>query len=151
MKTYIKAVALAGIALALGISARAADQPSVIGKWKAEFDSQIGTQKYTFEFKTEDGKLTGKAVGIRDNATNEVTLADIKLKDDEISFAEPLKIQDNDVRVEYSGKVTGDEMKLHRKVGDFAEYDITAKRVKESDAKSQTESKPATSSPAAKP
>lgn len=148
MKHYIKAVALAGIALALGISARAADQPNVIGKWKAEFESQIGTQKYTFEFKTEDGKLTGKAVGIRDDATNEVALADVKLKDDQISFAEPLRIQDNDVRVEYSGKVAGDEMKLHRKVGEFAEYDITAKRVKDSDAKPQAESKPAAGSPA---
>ena len=61
---------------------------------------------------------------------------------------EPLKIQDNDVRVEYSGKVTGDEMKLHRKVGEFAEYDITAKRVKDSDAKPQAESKPAAGLPA---
>ena len=44
---------------------------------------------------------------------------------------ETLKIQDMEVTVEYKGKLAGDELKLHRKVGEFAEYDIVAKRVVE--------------------
>ena len=35
------------------------------------------------------------------------------------------------LRIEYTGKVSGDEIKLHRKVGDIAEEDLVAKRVKE--------------------
>jgi hypothetical protein len=33
----------------------------VTGAWKAEFDSQIGLQKYTFTFKEDGTNLTGKA------------------------------------------------------------------------------------------
>ena len=50
---------------------------------------------------------------------------------DEVSFTESLKVQDQEVVVEYKGKIVGDELKLHRKVGEIAEYDIVAKRVVE--------------------
>jgi hypothetical protein len=93
--------------------------------------------------------LTGRAVGIRDNATNDAAITEVKIDKDKISFVEPLKMQDNDVRIEYSGTVSGDEIKLHRKVGDFAEYDIVAKRVKEGGT--DAVATPATNSTPAKP
>jgi hypothetical protein len=145
MKKYFRLFILAVFACALAVVARAAED-SIVGKWKAEFDSQIGHQKYTFEFKIEEGKLTGKAISERESGTNEVKIANGKIEKDEISFTEPLKIQDNEVQVEYKGKISGDELKLHRKVGDFAEYDIVAKRVKESDAKSDAKSNGSTGS-----
>ena len=74
--------------------------------------------------------------------TNEVKLVEIKTDKDEISFVEPLKLQDNELRIEYKGKLKDDEIKLHRKVGDIAEYDIVAKRVKETDAKAETKAEP---------
>ena len=148
MKHSIKTVALASLALALVVPAWSADE-SFVGKWKAEFDSQIGTQKYTFEFKLEDGKLAGKAIGERQMGTNEVKLVEIKTDKDEISFVEPLRLQDarvagvtNEVRIEYKGKLKDDEIKLHRNVTDIAEYDIVAKRVKETGAKAETKTEP---------
>ena len=155
MKNSTKIFALAAFALALVGSAFAQD--NVAGKWKAQFDSQIGTQKYTFEFKVDGTNVTGKAIGERQIGTNEVAITEGKINGDEISFVEPLKFQDNDIRVEYKGKLAGDELKLHRKVGDLAEYDIVAKRVKAGDAKADapSEAKPAatteTNSPPAKP
>ena len=137
MKNSIKTVALASLALALVVPAWSADE-SFVGKWKAEFDSQVGRQKYTFEFKLEDGKLTGKAIGERQMGTNEVKLVDFRTNKDEISFVEPLTLQGNTVRIEYKGKLKDDEIKLHRKVPDIAEYDIVAKRVKETGAKAET-------------
>ena len=128
MKNIIKTTGLAAFALAFVGSALAQD--SIDGKWKAQFDSQIGTQNYTFEFKVDGTNVTGKAIGERQIGTNEVAITEGKINGDEISFVEPLKLQDNDVRIEYKGKVAGDELKLHRKVGDIAEYDIVAKRVK---------------------
>ncbi|HEY5042402.1 MAG TPA: hypothetical protein VIK53_10405 [Verrucomicrobiae bacterium] len=130
MKNFTKTLVLAACALAVAGVVRAED--SVVGKWKAEFDSQIGTQKYTYEFKLDGTNLVGRAIGERDNGSNDVAVTDLKVDKDKISFGEPLKIQDNDVTVEYSGTIAGDEMKLHRKVGDFAEYDIVAKRAKDS-------------------
>ena len=143
MKKSIKTVALASLALALVVPAWGADE-SFVGKWKAEFDSQVGKQKYTFEFKLEDGKLAGKATGERQMGTNEVKLVELKIDKDEISFVEPLRLPDrrdakqiNEVRIEYKGKLKDDEIKLHRKAPGISEYDIVAKRVKETDAKAE--------------
>ena len=33
----------------------------ITGKWRAEFDTQIGRQKYLYDFKAEGDKITGKA------------------------------------------------------------------------------------------
>ena len=152
MKTYTKSIALAALTLALAGSAWSADT-TVAGKWKGQFDSQIGLQKYTYEFKVDGTNLTGNAIGIRDNGTNNVAIAEGKINKDEISFVEPLKFQDNELRIEYTGKVAGDEIKFHRKVGDFAEEDFVAKRVKEAEPKTEVkpEAKAATNSPPAKP
>jgi hypothetical protein len=154
MKKFITTLSIVAAGLALTGSARAAED-SFVGKWKAQFDSQIGVQKYTYEFKIEDGKLTGKAVGERETGTNDVKIVEGKNNKDEISFVEPLKFNDQEIRIEYTGKIKGDVIKFHRKVGDLAEYDFEAKRVKD-DAKAdaQPEEKPAakagTNAPAGK-
>jgi hypothetical protein len=111
----------------IAVSAIAAD---IDGKWRAEFDSQIGQQKYIFELKADGEKLMGKASFERQNQKGEVELKDGKIAKDEVSFVETLKIQDREIRIEYKGKIAGDELKLHRKVGELAEYDIVAKREK---------------------
>jgi hypothetical protein len=102
----------------------------VNGNWQAEFDSQIGQQKYTFMFTVKGDKLTGKAIGDIKGEKRETEIQDGKVKGADISFVEPLKIMDMEIKIEYIGKIMGDEIKLKRKVGDFAEYDITLKRVK---------------------
>ena len=74
--------------------------------------------------------LTGKAFGIRDNGTNDVAITEGSVTTNGISFVEPLKFDDNDIRIEYTGKVNGDEIQFHRQVGDFGSEDFTAKRIK---------------------
>jgi hypothetical protein len=132
MKHILKTTGLAALALAFVGGALA--QNNITGKWKSQFDSQIGTQKYTFEFKLDGTNLVGRAIGERENGTNDVAITDGKIDGDKISFVEPLTMQDNEIRIEYSGTIAGDELKLHRKVGDFAEYDIVAKRVTDAGA-----------------
>ena len=56
---------------------------------------------------------------------------DVKVSGDDISFAEPLNFDGQEIRIDYKGKVSGDEMKLTRQVGDFATEELVAKRVKE--------------------
>jgi hypothetical protein len=110
---------------------RAADPA---GTWKSEFQTQAGQMKYTYQLKTDGDKVTGQAIRNRDGeiATNIITEG--KIKDDDISFVEQAKFQDQDIRIQYTGKITGDEMKLTRKVGDFGTSDIVAKREKEAPA-----------------
>ena len=145
MKPSVKTLAFVALALTASQFTRAED--GIAGKWRAEFDSQIGRQKYTFELKMDGTNLVGRAVGERENGTNDVAIVDAKIDKDKVSFVEPLNFQDNEIRIEYSGTLAGDELKLHRKVGDFAEYDIVAKRLKADDAKAA----PATNAPPSKP
>jgi hypothetical protein len=116
---------LVALSLVLTGLAHAAD---LAGKWTAEFDSPIGVQKYVYEFKTEGGKLTGKAAHDHSMGKGETALKDIKLTGDEVSFTEPLKINDMEITVTYKGKITANEMKLTRVVGDFGSEELVAKR-----------------------
>jgi hypothetical protein len=138
MKNFAKLIAAGAFALA-AIGVASADD-NFAGKWQADFDSQIGHQKYTFDFKIDGTNVTGHAIGVRTTGTNDIEITEGSINQGEISFVEPLKLQDNEIRIEYKGKLAGDEIKFHRKVGDFAEYDIVAKRVKET---SETNSPPA--------
>jgi len=105
------------------VAALAAD---INGKWTADFNTQVGEQKYTYEFHVDGSKLTGKAIG----QFGESEIKEGKVDGDNISFVENLNFQGNDLRVEYTGKIDGDEIKFTRKVGDFATEELTAKRVK---------------------
>lgn len=127
MKTSNRLLIALSLAMALASFGRAAD---IDGKWQAEFDSQIGVQKYVFDLKAEGEKLTGTAASERMERKSTVELKDGRIAKDEVSFVEPLKFEDQEIRIEYKGRVVGDELKLHRKVGDLAEYDIVARRVK---------------------
>jgi len=120
-------VAVLGVAFLYALPAAAAD---ATGKWTAEFETQVGVQKYTFDLKAEGGKVTGKASFERMGEKGEVELQDGKVAGDDISFVETLDFQGNKVPITYAGKVAGDEIKFTRKVGDFATEEFVAKRVK---------------------
>ena len=107
--------------------ARAADHA---GKWTAEFDSQIGVQKYLFEFKVDGDKLSGKATFDQAMGKGDTGRKDIKVSGDSFTFTEPMKFNDSEIGIAYTGKIDGDEIKLTRTVGDFATEQLVAKRAK---------------------
>ena len=107
--------------LAFAVAAHAAD---ISGKWTAEFDTQIGVQKYTYEFKVDGGKLTGKAISQNGSAE----IQEGKVSGDDVSFVEMLDFQGMQIRIDYKGKVAGDEIKFTRQVGEFATEQLVAKR-----------------------
>ena len=100
------------------------------GKWRTEFDTQIGKQKYLYDLKIDGDKITGEATGEVNGDKHTVELKDGKLKGDEVSFVEQFEYQGNSIRIDYTGKIGGDELKLTRKVGDFATEELVAKREK---------------------
>jgi enterochelin esterase-like enzyme len=102
----------------------------VTGTWKSEFDSQIGSQKYTFTFKQGGTNLTGKASSEIADQKREADLKEGKVDGDAISFVEMFKYQDNDIRITYTGKLTtnANEINFTREVGEFAKEEIVAKR-----------------------
>ncbi|MBN9660107.1 MAG: hypothetical protein J0H49_18110 [Acidobacteria bacterium] len=121
---FLRSLMLALVCAAMALAA------DVTGKWTAEFDTQIGPQKYTYDFKADGAKLTGKLKGGPGDMANESEIKDGTIKGDEISFVEIFKMEGNEIRIEYKGKVSGDEIKFTRKVADFATEELTAKRAK---------------------
>jgi len=121
MKTRITLLTLAVASL----SAFAAD---ITGTWKAEFETQRGLQKYTFNLKQDGANVTGKASVEREGEKREAEFKEGKVEGDMVTFVEPLKIQDNEIKITYTGKISGDEIKFTRKVGDFGSSEATAKR-----------------------
>ena len=121
MKTLMTFLALA----AISIAARAAD---VTGTWKAEFNTQRGLQKYTFTLKQEGATVTGKATVDREGEKREAEFKEGKVDGDTVKFVEIINAQGNDLRITYTGKISGDEIKFTREVGDFGKSESTAKR-----------------------
>ena len=96
------------------------------GKWTTTINTQIGDQAYTYDFKIEGEKLTGTAK----SQFGEVQLTDGTFKDDVLSFVENVSFEGNAIRISYKGKISGDEIKFSRQVGEFATEEFVAKRAK---------------------
>ena len=94
------------------------------GKWTASIDTQIGVQNYTYDFKVDGNKLTGKAK----SQFGETEIAEGTVKGDEIAFVENLNFEGQQLRIAYTGKISGDEIKFNRKVGELASEDFVARR-----------------------
>jgi len=109
-------------AMVLGTAAFGADAS---GTWTASFDTQVGVQKYTYTFKVDGDKLTGRAKS--ENGDTEIQEG--KVNGDEISFVENLNFQGMPLRIEYKGKLAADEIKFTRNVAGITE-ELVAKRVK---------------------
>jgi len=118
-----KLVTLAALSLLLLSPAFAAD---ITGKWTASFETQVGVQNYTYEFKLAGDKLTGTTKS--QFGQSEITEGTVK--GDDVSFVENLKFQDQMLRITYKGKISGDEIKFTRQVGDVASEDLVARRAK---------------------
>jgi enterochelin esterase-like enzyme len=114
--------------LAIVLASLSAPAADVTGTWKAEFNTQRGLQKYTFTLKQDGATVTGKANVERDGEKREAELKEGKVDGGTLTFVEPLKIQDNEIKITYTGKISGDEIKFTRKVGDFGSSEATAKR-----------------------
>jgi hypothetical protein len=128
MKRRAVLILVPGLALALAASAPAAE---IAGKWKAEFETMVGVQTYLFEFTVDGDTISGKAQADRAGEKEEVTLSDVKLEGDKLSFAETMTWQGQSVDVTYEGTVTEEEIQLTREVGGFASEKLVAKRVED--------------------
>ena len=96
------------------------------GTWTAAIDTQVGVQNYTYTFKVEGEKLTGKAK----SQFGESDITDGVVKGDDISFVENLNYEGMPLKITYKGKIAGDEIKFTRNVADIADEPFVAKRSK---------------------
>ncbi len=79
------------------------------GAWKATAEGPNGTMERTFVFKTDGNKLTGETTS---SMMGKSTIMDGKVDGDNLSFTIVVKFQDNEMKLNYKGKVTGNEIRL---------------------------------------
>ncbi len=125
MKT-ITALLLVSLVCTLTPVASAAE---IDGKWKAEYTGRDGeTRTTTFSFKADGEKLTGTVSGRQ----GDTAISEGKISGDEISFAVVRTFQGEERKIQYKGKIAGDEIKMTVQFGpDMPPRDMLAKRVKE--------------------
>jgi enterochelin esterase-like enzyme len=110
----------------LGLTSYAAD---VDGTWKADFDTQVGVQKYEFNFQVNDGKVTAKGTAETGDQKRNIEFKDAKLTGDTLTFFEMRQIQDREIPIEFTGKLTEKGIQFTRKVGDFGSQESLATHV----------------------
>jgi opacity protein-like surface antigen len=102
MKTIMAVLAL----LALALTASAAD---VAGTWKASMETPNGSMENTFVFKVDGSKLTGTA---SNQFMGDLPIADGKVEGDDLTFSVNANFNGNETKLNYKGKVAGNEMKI---------------------------------------
>lgn len=123
MISLVRASVLTVSALVAGI-AFAAD---VSGTWTASFETQVGTQTYTYELHVQGAALTGKTKG---NLTGENAISDGKVDGNKISFVEKAMYQGMPLVFNYTGELKGDQIHFKRELMGFPAEEFDAKRAK---------------------
>jgi hypothetical protein len=120
----IRKLLLAVLFLTLGsVAVLAADFG---GKWTADITTPRGTQTVTFDFHVDGATLTGKVTSPR----GEGDISEGKIDGDNISFAQVMNFNGNEMKIVYTGKIAGDSIKFSRTMGDRPAVEFTATRVK---------------------
>lgn len=88
------------------MTAMAAD---VTGTWKGTAETPNGTVERTFEFKQDGTKLTGDTTS---QMMGKSTITDGKVEGDSVTFTITVKFQENEMKLNYKGKVSGNEIKF---------------------------------------
>ncbi|MGE3402219.1 MAG: hypothetical protein AB7K63_06495 [Vicinamibacterales bacterium] len=114
------------LALVAAVGVAAQGGVDISGRWTATFDTQVGEQNYTYEFRVSGNTLTGTASSA--NGTSELTSG--KVEGDTVTFTESLSIMGMVIPVTYQGKiVSASEIQFTRQVGEFATETLVAKRM----------------------
>lgn len=95
------------LAAMFAVTALAAD---ITGTWKGSADTPIGKVERTFVFQQDGAKLTGETTS---DKFGKSTIDDGKVDGDNISFTVNISFQGNEMKINYTGKVSGDEIKMH--------------------------------------
>jgi hypothetical protein len=93
----------------MAVFALTASAADITGTWKATSEGPNGTMERTFVFKMDGAKLTGETTS---QMMGKSTIMDGKVEGDNVSFTITVKFQENEMKLNYKGKVSGNEIKF---------------------------------------
>jgi hypothetical protein len=117
--------------LLLAVFAYGAMAADIAGTWKGTASGPNGNLERTFVFKVEGSKLTGETTS---QMMGKSTIENGNVDGDNVSFSITGKFGDNEVKLTYKGKVSGDELHLTSEIsgggGGGQSIEWVVKRVK---------------------
>ena len=118
---------LLGVCATLLVAAGTLLAADVTGKWTAEMQGRGGRARtVTFDLKQDGATLTGTVSGPmgRENA-----ISDGKVDGDDISFTVNMEFNGNSMKINYTGKVSGDTIQFRsQREGGERTQEFTAKK-----------------------
>ncbi|MDZ4798211.1 MAG: hypothetical protein SGI92_08625 [Bryobacteraceae bacterium] len=111
--------------LLLALSALTALAADINGTWKGSAETPNGTIERTFVFKTDGASVTGETVS---EMMGKSVIKNGKLEGDSLTFSIDVKFQDNEMTLNYKGKVSGDTIKLTVEGPNNLTFEYTAKK-----------------------
>jgi len=81
----------------------------IAGTWKATAEGPNGTMERTFVFKVDGDTLTGETTS---SMLGKSVIEDGKVDGANVSFTIRVKLQDEEMKLDYKGKVEGDTITL---------------------------------------
>lgn len=120
----MKKLVLSVIAM-LALTATTLFAADITGKWSAEVTTRNGEKRtQVFNLKAEGDKLTGTVVGM---GGREMNIEEGTISGEDLSFSVTMEFNGNTRKMQYTGKVAGDEINFKTGQGDRAR-EFTAKR-----------------------
>ena len=128
MKSIALLLAAATVAattvVAVPAAIAAAPSADINGTWTTSFESQVGNQTYTYEWKVEGNTITGHAKSNLGEGPLTGTV-----DGDKVTFVENLDYQGQALAITYTGQiVSANEVKFKRDVAGQGGEEFTARR-----------------------
>ena len=79
----------------------------ISGNWKATAEGPNGNMERTFTFKVDGNKVTGETTS---SLLGKSAINDGKIEGDTVTFTITAKLQDNEMKLTYKGKITDKEI-----------------------------------------
>ena len=129
MKSIALLIAAATLAattavVAPSMAVAAAPSANISGTWTTSFDSQVGTQTYTYTWTVDGNTISG-------HAKSNLGEGDLRgtVDGDKVTFVENLNYQDMVLAITYTGQiVSAGEIKFKRDVAGQGGEEFTARR-----------------------
>ena len=97
--------------LGAGLLTVSAWASTIDGKWKTEIQGKNGTLTTVLDLKSDGNALTGSVTNSGGKRAHTVTISDGKLDGDKFSFVVVQKGKNGEMRVQWQGSVSGDQLK----------------------------------------
>src|SRR5690349_17370480 len=104
------------------LTAFAALAADISGTWKGTAETPNGTVERTFVFKQDGSKLTGETTS---QMMGKSEITEGKVEGDTVTFTIKVKFQENEMNLNYKGKINGNEIKFNVEIpggGNNIEY-----------------------------